>query len=193
MASREESADLVIVGSGGGGLVASLWARSLGLDPVVIEKSEWAGGTTALSHGALWIPNNPLMREAGLADSTEEGLAYLHDVVGDQGPATDPSRQRAFIEAGSRLVDFLRSEGVEFRLVPDYPDYYPDAEGGKLDGRMFACPPIDARDLGEWAELPRPRPPLPGGVVMSSVDDFRSLLAVGRSWSARAEVAKIVG
>ena len=183
---------MIVVGAGGGGLVASIMARARGLDQVLIEKSEYAGGTTALSHGALWYPANPLGREAGFEDSVEDGLTYLQHVVGDQGPATTAARQEAFIRAGSRLIDFLRSEGVRFRPVPDYPDYYPDAPGARLDGRMIACPPIDAGALGDWSELPRPRPPLPGGVVMSSVDDFRSLLGAGRSWKARGEVAKIV-
>ena len=57
--------DLVIVGSGGGGLVAGLVAKANGLDPLVIEKTEYLGGTTALSHSALWLPNNPLGRDAG--------------------------------------------------------------------------------------------------------------------------------
>jgi 3-oxosteroid 1-dehydrogenase len=189
---REETTDVAVVGAGGGGLVASLMARARGLDQVLIEKSEYAGGTTALSHGALWIPNNPLGREAGFEDSVEDGVTYLQHLVGDQGPATTAARQEAFIRGGARLLDFLRGEGVEFRLVTEYPDYYPDAPGARLDGRMFACPPIDARALGDWADLPRPRPPLPGGLVMSSVEDFRSLLAAGRSWKARGEVAKIV-
>jgi 3-oxosteroid 1-dehydrogenase len=185
--------DALIVGSGGGGLVAALLAKSRGLTPLVIEKSDVAGGTTALSHGALWIPDNPLMGEAGLDDSSEDGLTYLQHVVGDQGPATSAARQREFIAAGSRLIDFLRGQGVPFRLISDYPDYYSEAPGARQDGRMLACPPLEARSLGAWRSLPRPRPPLPGGVVMSSVEDFRSLLAAGRSWRARAEVAGIVG
>ena len=191
-AVREETTDVVVVGSGGGGLVGSLLARSRGLSQVLIEKSEYAGGTTALSHGALWLPNNPLMREAGFDDSVEDGLTYLQHLVGDQGPATSAARQEAFIRGGERLVRFLRGEGVRFRLVNDYPDYYPEAPGARTDGRMISCPPIDAGVLGDWDDRPRPRPPLPGGIVMASVDDFRSLLGAGRSWRARAEVAKIV-
>ncbi|WP_293048836.1 FAD-binding protein [Mycobacterium sp.] len=184
--------DVIIAGSGGGALVAALRVAAAGLTPVVIEKTAVVGGTTALSHGGLWLPANPLMREAGLEDSVEAGLEYLQHVVGDQGPATSPQRQEAFIRGGIRLIDFLRSEGVVFRRILDYPDYHPDAPGARENGRMVATPMVDARRLGQWQDLPRPRPPLPGGLVMHSVEQFRSLLAAGVSWRARFEVARIL-
>jgi succinate dehydrogenase/fumarate reductase flavoprotein subunit len=184
--------DLVIVGTGGGGLVAGLLARASGLDPLIIEKTEYLGGTTALSHGALWLPDNPLAKAAGLEDSVEAGVGYLQHVVGDQGPATTRVRQEAFVRGGDRAVRFLQRQGVQLRLIPNYPDYYPDAPGARTEGRMIAAPLLDARDLGDWQDLPRPRPPLPGGVVMSSVEQFLALLSVGFSWKSRAAVAKIV-
>jgi 3-oxosteroid 1-dehydrogenase len=191
-AEREERADVVIVGSGGGGMVAALVARAAGLTPLVIEKAAVAGGTTAYSHGGLWLPDNPLMREAGLEDSVEDGVRYLQHVVGDQGPATTRERHEAFVRGGRRLIEFLRGQGIIFELIRDYPDYYPDAPGAREEGRMMMCPMLDARELGSWRRYPRPRPPLPGGLIMTTVDDFRSLLAVGRSWRAKAEVGQIV-
>lgn len=59
------AADVVIVGTGAGGLIAVLRARSAGLDVLVVEKSEYESGTSALSHGGLWLPDNPLMHAAG--------------------------------------------------------------------------------------------------------------------------------
>ncbi|MBP7962921.1 MAG: FAD-binding protein, partial [Caldilineaceae bacterium] len=54
----DEEVDLLVVGSGGGGMTAALVAKSLGLDVLVIEKTEFYGGSTARSGGALWIPDN---------------------------------------------------------------------------------------------------------------------------------------
>lgn len=191
MSDRQEHVDVLVVGSGGGGLAASIRAQVAGLDVLVVEKDRVVGGTTALSHGGIWLPANPLMLERGLQDSVEDGLTYLQAVVGDQGPATSPARQEAFIRGGQRLIRFLRDECVPFRLVHEYPDYYPEAPGGRQDGRMLATPLLDARSLGAWQGLPRPRPPLPGGVVMSSVEQFIALLNVGRSHKAKLDVAKI--
>ena len=64
--------DVVVVGSGAGGMTAALIAKDLGLDAIVIEKSDLVGGTTAVSGGAVWVPNNPQMQAIGYADSTDE-------------------------------------------------------------------------------------------------------------------------
>ena len=53
--------DFLVVGSGAGSLVAAVTAKAAGLRPLVIEKTELIGGSTALSGGILWLPNNPLM------------------------------------------------------------------------------------------------------------------------------------
>ena len=71
MVSDSEMFDLVIVGSGGGGIVAALAAADAGLKPVIIEKQGVIGGSTAMSGGIIWIPDNPLMRAEGVRDSYE--------------------------------------------------------------------------------------------------------------------------
>ncbi|EUA40305.1 FAD binding domain protein [Mycobacterium avium subsp. avium 2285 (R)] len=82
---------MLIAGSGGGGMVAGLAALDSGLEPLIVEKQSLVGGSTGLSGGIVWLPNNPLMRAEGVADSHQDGLAYLADVVGDIGAASSPS------------------------------------------------------------------------------------------------------
>ena len=77
MADWDFTFDLVVVGSGGAGLTAAIVARDRGLSAVVLEKTEVFGGSTALSGGGLWIPNNALMRREGVPDSYDEALAYM--------------------------------------------------------------------------------------------------------------------
>ena len=108
MTTWDESADLVIVGSGGGGLVAAMSALDCDLQPIVLEKQAVIGGSTAMSGGVVWIPNNPLVRADGVADSHADGLAYLEAVVGDAGPASSPNRREAFLTEGSAMVTFLQ-------------------------------------------------------------------------------------
>src|SRR5580693_1410199 len=80
---REESFDIVIVGSGGGGLTAALAAHAAGLKPVILEKQGVVGGSTGMSGGMLWIPDNPLMKADGIKDSYQDGLDYLQAVIGE--------------------------------------------------------------------------------------------------------------
>ena len=192
MAPEQHTADVVIVGTGPGGLIAALVARARGLDPLVIEKSEWVGGTTALSFGGLWLPNHPLMAEFGAQDSEDEAMAYLDAVVGDTSLATSRARKLAYIRGGRRMVTFLRETGLSFIPIEHYPDYYPEAPGGKQEGRMVGSPIFDARQLGSWQDWIRPRPPLPLGMVINSVDEFRKLLFVGTRWSSRLMTTRIV-
>ncbi len=52
--------DLLVAGSGAGGLSAAVTAAALGFDVIVVEKAPVYGGTTAWSDGWMWIPRNPL-------------------------------------------------------------------------------------------------------------------------------------
>jgi len=69
--------DLIIVGSGAGGLSTAVTAKKLGLNVIVVEKDAVFGGTTAFSGGVLWIPNNHLALKNGAKDSVESARQYL--------------------------------------------------------------------------------------------------------------------
>ena len=62
MVNWDKSVDLLIAGSGGGGMVAALAALDSGIEPLVVEKQDLVGGSTGMSGGMVWLPNNPLMR-----------------------------------------------------------------------------------------------------------------------------------
>src|SRR5512136_484943 len=97
----DETTDILVVGSGGGGMTAALMARDRGADVLVMEKSGLYGGSTAMSGGSIWIPNNHLMKRAGLPDSPEEALTYLKAVTA--GKFLD-ERQRAYIKNAPEMV-----------------------------------------------------------------------------------------
>jgi len=145
-----QSFDLVIVGSGGGGMVAAIAAADAGLRPVVIEKQATLGGSTAMSGGGLWIPNNPLMRAEGVADSYEDALAYFDAVVGEPDRGSSLPRRHAFLTYGPELISFLQGKGVRFVRDEGYSDYYDNRKGGKARGRTLEGVAWDGRQLGEW-------------------------------------------
>lgn len=45
--------DIVVVGSGAGGMVAALAAHEAGLDVLLVEKTRYYGGSTARSGGGI--------------------------------------------------------------------------------------------------------------------------------------------
>ena len=74
--------DLVVVGSGVGGLTAALTGAAAGAKVLVVEKAGRNGGSTALSGGGIWAPNNPTLLRQGLGDDPADVRRYLDAVVG---------------------------------------------------------------------------------------------------------------
>lgn len=155
MSTWDAETDVLVVGSGCG-LCAALTARNLGAETLVIDKQPTVGGTTALSGGVLWIPNNSLMHEAGLPDSYEDASRYLNNVAGEPTPGSTPERRAVFLHTGPEVVDFLRRQGLKLRLCDDYTDYYDQVPGAHTRTRAVEPEPFDAKSVGEWFEkLPR--------------------------------------
>jgi 3-oxosteroid 1-dehydrogenase len=170
MTSTSFESDFLVVGSGGGGLSAMLAAVAAGHQPLLIEKTDRLGGSTALSGGQLWLPGNHYLAEKGIADSVQRGVEYLEDVVGDVGPGTTTARKRAYVEGGLRMLDLLEREGLEFVYSPS-PDDYPEAKGGTASGRAIEARLTKRSVLGEWAPLLRTDTLLPLPILMYELKD----------------------
>nr|WP_274607264.1 FAD-dependent oxidoreductase [Paracraurococcus ruber] len=156
---RVLTVDLLVAGSGAGGMTAAIAARHHGLDVLVAEKEPVFGGTTAMSGGYLWVPNNPVNAAAGTRDSVEAARAYLRHEAGNH---FDAPRIDAFLRDGPRMVDFMHAHTqVRFGPATAFSDYHPDAPGGTPGGRSILTEPLDARALGrDLPKLRRPRPEL---------------------------------
>lgn len=183
--------DLVVVGSGGGGMVASLAAADAGASVVVLEKRELIGGSTAMSGGVVWIPDHPLLRADGVADSYDDAMAHFEAVVGDVGPCSSPERRHAFLTSGPEMVEFLEREGVRFERCAGYSDYYSDEKGGLATGRSIEPAPWDGRALGDL--LPSLQPGLAAGVGLAvKTNEVRTLAHWNRTPGAFATAARVV-
>ncbi|MFD6104015.1 FAD-binding protein [Nocardia salmonicida] len=173
----------LVVGSGAGGLTAALAAADRDLDTLVIEKASVYGGSTALSGGGIWVPNNPTLLREGLGDSRADVRAYLDAVVGDRVPTTNLD---AFIDEGPRMLAFLEtSPHLRFQWCAGYSDYHPEAPGGRPAGRSIEPLPVDLKQLGADEDLLRPAAlATPPGLFITS-KDFVQLNMVTRTWRAR--------
>ncbi|GAB3019397.1 FAD-binding protein [Mycobacterium bourgelatii] len=186
----DRSVDLLIAGSGGGGMVAGLAALDSGIEPLIVEKQALVGGSTGLSGGIVWLPNNPLMRADGIADSHEDGLAYLADVVGDIGAASSPARREKFLTAGYQMIDFLIRNGVRLIRCAGYCDYYPNHRGGNVSGRAVEGIPFDAAKLGWWSDKLQPSLAENYGYVVLT-NELRSVQYYNRSLRTFAIATKV--
>ncbi len=148
MTEWNHSTDLLIVGSGGGGMTAALIAKDKGMDTLIIEKGSQYGGSTSLSGGAIWIPNNILMKKAGITDSTDEALRYLKTLTESK---ISEDRLLAYISKSAEMVAYLHENTqVRYKIVPGYADYYPNVSGSKPEGgRTIEPVPLHASRLGK--------------------------------------------
>ena len=167
--------DFLVAGTGVAGMSAAITARRNGLDTLLIESTDRWGGTTAISGGGLWMPNNPLMVADRAGDSVAAALEYMKLTIGEPGPWASDTRKLAFLQAIPQYVNMLAAEGVKWTRAKDYPDYYPDLPGGRV-GRAIEVKPFNLRKLGQYAKLLRP-----GGLPLPVKTDDVWLLS--RAWS----------
>src|SRR5882757_7904335 len=104
MTNGNEAFDLVVAGSGGGGMMAAVYAASRGLKVLVAEKDDVLGGTSALSGGGVWVPFNRIMAAAGVEDTPEKAREYLANVLGNW---IRPEMVEAYLANGPEMVEFL--------------------------------------------------------------------------------------
>jgi 3-oxosteroid 1-dehydrogenase len=138
--------DVVVVGSGGAGLVAAITAADQGASVLVAERSDKYGGTTAFSGGKIWIPNNHHMRRLGIADTEAAARTYLRRLLGDD----ELAMINTFLRRGPEMAEYVETKTpLKFYPCTHYPDYHPEFDGATSGGRALDAMPFDATGLGE--------------------------------------------
>lgn len=145
--SKNESYDLVVVGSGAAGAMAALRAAHLGLSVLVVEKARKFGGTSATSGGVLWVPNHQL---APNDDSREKTMTYLNAVM--PGPVQN-DRLQAYLDKSPEMAHFVKSLGIPISVAA-WPDYYQNAPSARAD-RSLIVDTFDGPQLGSYFPLMR--------------------------------------
>lgn len=186
----DETFDVVVVGTGAGGMAAAVAARKMGLSVVLLEKDALYGGTTARSGGVLWVPNNPISTFKPEPDTLEAARTYLRH---ECGAFYDDERVEAFLAHGPRMVDFFVNQtDVKLIALPEYPDYHSESPGGRMAGRSIMAAPLDGRELG--AHIKALRPPLQEitfvGMMFNSSAEVGHFFNVTRSLTSALYVAK---
>ena len=185
---ENNSKTVVVVGSGSAGFLAAIAAREAGLEPIILESTDKIGGSSAMSGGGAWIPNNHLMLAAGTHDSYEDARKYMDLTIGDVGPASSPERRDTFLREGPRMVKWLEDLGVRFHYGKGYADYYPELPGGTPIGRLVEPEPFDLKKLGEWKDKINISLPIP----VYTLDGVQIALAF-RSFKAFLNTANVIG
>jgi succinate dehydrogenase/fumarate reductase flavoprotein subunit len=146
--------DIVVIGAGAAGMSAALFSAIRGARTLLVEKTAFVGGTSALSAGSIWIPNTRHASGTAAVDSTASVERYLQQIIGNRA---DASLRASFLKAGPEAVDVLENHSeVKLRAYVRHPDYRSELEGASLAGRALEPLPFDGRLLGEAFELIHP-------------------------------------
>lgn len=189
--SFDACVDVLVIGSGGGGMTAALAAHAAGLDTLVVEKGSHFGGSTALSGGGIWVPGAPSQKREGYAPDPDGVKEYLRQIT--DGLVSD-ERISAYVANAPQMMEFLEktSRWCEFVWKPGYADYYPELPGGSELGSTINVPPIDLRVLGdEEANLLKPLALAPKGIWLGP-KDLRLFYQVRQNWRGKAVLVKLL-
>jgi succinate dehydrogenase/fumarate reductase flavoprotein subunit len=175
----DREVDVIVIGAGAAGMTAAIVSKTEGLEPLVLEKTDQVGGTSAWSVGMMWFVDSTPMQAAGFEDSFDKARKYFAATVGS---TVDRSLQDAYISQGRVALDYLVRHSELKVVAVDYPDYSPELEGGMF-GRAHAPLEFDGRKLGEhFKDLRAPLPAFaPFGGMMLDLVDLLHFLSVTRS------------
>ena len=133
MTSEKTNYDVIVVGSGAGGMTAAIRAHDQGLSVLMVEKSNRYGGTSAMSGGGIWIPNHG--KSSGVSDSDTEAFQYIRELV---EPSVTDARIHAYLKNGREMLNYMEDRTqLRYTAQDTYCDYYPERSGGKSGGRTL--------------------------------------------------------
>lgn len=153
---EDNECDVLIVGSGAGGMTGAYTAAREGLSVILVESTDRFGGTSAYSGGGLWFPGNAVLQRDGGDHDMESARAYYREVV---GPRTPRALQEAYLNTGAKLIDYLEKDPNLVFMAYPWPDYFGSLPTASATGRHIAPSPLAATELGNLRQTLRPSLP----------------------------------
>jgi fumarate reductase flavoprotein subunit len=106
--------DFVICGAGGCGMAALIEANDLGLNAILLEKKEVAGGTFAFA-AVHWAPNNHFQTEQ---DQSADVRQLINTIEAYNHYAISPGLLEKFINKAAETVTWCENLGGQFSFFP---------------------------------------------------------------------------
>jgi 3-oxosteroid 1-dehydrogenase len=165
--STEARYDVIVVGSGIGGMAAAVRAHELGAAVALVEKASYLGGATAWSGGQVWVGANHVAEREGHHDSIADTLTYVEAIAASHPELFDSAMAHEWVEGAIEAARWFEDVGaIAWRLIPGYEDYYyPDAPGSRPTGRYLTGQPFDGSTLGDQRKLILDAPHWPIGIT----------------------------
>jgi 3-oxosteroid 1-dehydrogenase len=178
----DKEVDVLVVGSGAGGMLAALVAADAHAEVLIVEKEKLWGGTSATSGAGIWIPGSDAARAAGFDDNLEDAFTYVRGLSAKNVP---DANIRAFVDNAAPMLRWLAGHTpIEYMAFP-YPDYHAENPGGSPTGFRTHMPlPLDGKMLGQDVETLRFSSPAANlfGYLNWHFDETYTLLYRQKGW-----------
>ncbi|QZP07911.1 FAD-dependent oxidoreductase [Caenibius sp. WL] len=153
----DKEVDVLVVGSGAGGLLSALVAAKNKADVLIVEKDKLWGGTSATSGGGIWIPGSDQARASGFEDNLDDAFTYVRGLSKDNVP---DENIRAYVNNAAPMLRWVTDNTQIRYIAAPYPDYHAENPGGSVTGFRTHLPlEFDGKQLG--ADLRTQRFPSP--------------------------------
>ena len=142
----DSQVDVLVIGSGAGGMLAGLVAAHNRADVLIVEKDKQWGGTSATSGGGIWIPGSDAAKAVGFEDDLEGAFTYVRALSKDNVP---DANIRAYVDNAAPMLRWVSAHtSLQYMAFP-YPDYHAENPGGSPTGFRTHMPlPLDGKALG---------------------------------------------
>lgn len=106
--------DIIVVGGGGAGMTAALFAQAAGASVIILEADDKLGGATRLSGGVVYAAGTSVQKAMGIEDSPQAMFDYIMTLNGWE---TRPDIIRLFAERSAATVEWLVGLGADYQWV----------------------------------------------------------------------------
>ncbi len=173
-----QTTDLLIVGSGAGGVSAAIEARRGGLEALMLEKFQVPGGSSSISGGVCYLGGGtPLQKALGFDDSVEAMTTYM---LAASGPYASTDKIQLYCEGSLEHFDWLLANGVHYAQK-----FSAEKEISIPDGSLYYCGSEKAWPYRELAK-PAPRGHVPPSQHLTGGRELmRALLASAEQLGAQ--------
>jgi 3-oxosteroid 1-dehydrogenase len=153
MSDWDKEVDVLVIGSGAGGMLSALVAAKNHADVLIVEKEKLWGGTSATSGAGIWIPASDQAAAAGFKDKTADAFKYVRKLSAKNVP---DANIKAYVENAAPMLRWMGAHTeIDYHAFP-YPDYHAENPGGSPTGYRTHMPsPIDGKKLGKDVETLR--------------------------------------